>query len=185
MKNNHAFWTGEVAKALGVSTDTIRVWALKLESLGIIFTRDQHDRRAFTHDDVVMFRYLQSLLEGRKTGLDHAIEITYEKFNAMHDQMHDQSITLGSSETELNALEVNNSGVFQMVKALSERLEEQDRKQDRILEVLEIQNERIKRQEEAQERRDQQLMQTLREIQEMRRLEAERKKSIFGRIFGK
>ncbi len=170
-----ALWTGEVAKMLGVSTDTVRAWALRLEEKGFQFPRDEHDRRGFLMGHVMMFRYLSSLTQDRKTSLDNAIDTVILKFAAESENEIMPSVI----EEPDNALIPRFDAVFGSIQALSERLDQQEQTQKKILEHMQ-------RQEEAQERRDQQLMQTLREIQDLRRLEAEQiKKSFWRGLFKK
>lgn len=170
-----------MASMLDVQPITVRTWALKFEEKGFNFPRDDNDKRAFTSDHVNMFRYLQSLTRVRKYSLDKAIENTIQRFS----EQEENEITGHVNETEQNAIEPRFNKVFETQQALLERLERQEETQQKILAALEQQNERLARQEEAQERRDQQLMHTLREIQELRRMEAEEQKPFWKRLLKK
>ena len=163
INNKNAYWTSEVATMLDVQPITVRTWALKFEELGFSFPRDTNDKRAFSQEHVSMFRYLQSMTQKKKLKLDRAVEVTIERFT-QGEPPPENTITGLVSESEKNAIEPRFHRVFETQQALLDRLERQEDTQQKILAALEAQNERLHRNEEAQERRDQQLMQTLREI---------------------
>ncbi len=166
---------------LDVQPITVRTWALKFEEKGFSFPRDDNDKRAFTSDHVNMFRYLQSLTRDRKYSLDKAIENTIQRFT----ENEENTITRPVNETEQNAIEPRLNNIFETQQALFDRLIRHEDTQQKILATLEEQNKRLQQLAEAQDHRDLQLMQTLREIHELRRLEAEGKKTFWSRLLKK
>ena len=172
-----AFWTSEVATMLGVQPITVRTWCLKLEALGMTFPRDRNDKRAFTQEHVGMFRFLQSLTQEKKLKLDEAIAATVERF-AICRRSDEKVITGLEISVQENAVEARYDALFASHQALLEELQETKKTQQEILLKLDQQAER-------QAERDQARMATMRELMEQRQSEAEQKKSIFGRIFGK
>ena len=205
-----AFWTSEVATMLGVQPITVRTWCLKLEALGMTFPRDHNDKRAFTQDHVGMFRFLQSLTQEKKMKLDDAVATTVERF-AASAKNDENSITGLVSGAQQNAIEARYDALFQAYGALLNRLERQEKTQqeilarldqqaerektqqeilermvrqqegNQILVAIEEQTERTKNMESSLERRDQTLVQTMREIRELRQKEAERQNRSFWR----
>jgi DNA-binding transcriptional MerR regulator len=166
-----AFWTSEVATMLGVQPITVRTWCLKLEALGMTFPRDHNDKRAFTQDHVGMFRFLQSLTQEKKMKLDDAVAVTVERFT-LNDKGDENSITGLVSGTQQNAIEARYDALFQSHNALLDELQETKKTQQEILN-------RLDQQAQRQEQRDQALMQTMRELMEQRRLEANQERKSF------
>ena len=171
---DNAYWTGEVGKLLGVSKDTVRAWALRLEAVGYEFPRDPQGRRAFTEKHIAIFRAVQSAIHEGKMSLESAVASVTERAASGSD-VEDTGIMLPISEVKEI---VENPRDYALFQALLDRLDHQEKTQREILA-------RLDRQAESQEQRDKALMTTMRELLEQRRIEAGRKKSFFGRIFSK
>ena len=172
-----AFWSSEVAKMLGVQDVTVRSWALRLEKYGYTFMRDSNDKRAYTERDISVLRYLQSQVQDKKLKLDDAARMTADRFKTENEQEEYRIMGIAIAKQE-NALESRYDKLLRSHEALLIWMEETKNTQQGLLE-------RLERQEQRQEERDRALMQTMRELMEQRRIEADEKKSFWQRLLKK
>jgi DNA-binding transcriptional MerR regulator len=175
--NEQAFWSSEVAKMLGVQDVTVRSWALRLEKYGYTFMRDSNDKRAYTERDISVLRYLQSQVQDKKLKLDDAARITADRFK-MENEQEECGIMGTAIAKQENTLESRYDALLRSHEALLTWMEETKNTQQGILE-------RLERQEQRQEERDRALIQTMREMMEQRRIEADEKKSFWQRLLKK
>lgn len=142
-----AYWNNEVAERLGMGKSTLRRWCLELEKQGYTFTKGEQDSRAFLEQDVLILEKIKKLQsEGNK--LESAIgQVLSEReqapltpVNAPHSLEIDFSTERAKLKQEL----------------LQEIKQELLGTEQRILERL--------------EKRDQLLIQHVREIQETKRM---------------
>ena len=68
-----AYWNNEVAERLEMGKSTLRRWCLELEKQGYTFTKGEQDSRAFLEQDVLLLEKIKKLQsEGSK--LENAIK---------------------------------------------------------------------------------------------------------------
>ncbi|WP_246040361.1 DUF3967 domain-containing protein [Ectobacillus funiculus] len=68
-----AYWNNEVAERLEMGKSTLRRWCLELEKQGYMFTKGEQDSRAFLEQDVLLLEKIKKLQsEGSK--LENAIK---------------------------------------------------------------------------------------------------------------
>ncbi len=162
---------------LGVQDVTVRSWALRLEKYGYTFMRDSNDKRAYTERDISVLRYLQSQVQDKKLKLDDAARMTADRFKTENEQEEYRIMGIAIAKQE-NALESRYDKLLRSHEALLIWMEETKNTQQGLLE-------RLERQEQRQEERDRALMQTMRELMEQRRIEADEKKSFWQRLLKK
>lgn len=65
MNNSEDFgyFSKTVSEQLGVSTDTLRSWSLKLESAGVEFKRNERKQRIYFEKDIRAFKNMKELLD--------------------------------------------------------------------------------------------------------------------------
>ena len=142
-----AYWNNEVAERLGMGKSTLRRWCLELEKQGYTFTKGEQDSRAFLEQDVLILEKIKKL-QGEGNKLESAIgQVLSEKEQASLTPMNTpRSLELDFS-TEREKLKQ---------ELLQEIKQDLLSTEQRILERL--------------EKRDQLLIQHVREIQETKRM---------------
>lgn len=80
MNNSEDFgyFSKTVSEQLGVSTDTLRSWSLKLESVGVEFKRNERKQRTYFEKDIRAFKNMKELLDLQQP-LDEVSKIIAEK----------------------------------------------------------------------------------------------------------
>lgn len=142
-----AYWNNEVAERLGMGKSTLRRWCLELEKQGYTFTKGEQDSRAFLEQDVLLLEKVKKLQsQGKK--LEGAIE------QALSER---EQVPLTPVNTPRSP-ELDFSTEREKLKQelLQEIKQELLGTEQRILERL--------------EKRDQLLIQHIREIQETKRI---------------
>lgn len=171
------YWSKEIADMLGIGTSTLRKWCLLLEDKGYTFLRDEHDRRAYTEHDAIALRKIKELTEQRNMKLENACIVVVETLN----REKSQNITLSAMPVYKRSSERHD----EIMNKLESVIERQEAFNKALLERLDKQQEYI---DKSLKRRDEQLMQSLREELETRRQLAaaeEKKDSFLSRLFKK
>jgi DNA-binding transcriptional MerR regulator len=163
-----AYWARDVAKLLGISDSTLRKYCLILEQNGYKFLRDDHGRRAYVDYDVTMFRKFIEFSKNPNLTLEDAAIAIVSKFN--RDDV--TAITLSATHetdrynerydelmSKIESLVEHNKKQEALYQTLIERMEDRFEKQERYI-------------EESLRKRDEHLVTALREIQEVRKLQA-------------
>lgn len=147
------YWSKEVAETLGIANSTLRKWCKLLEDGGYRFVRDQQERRAFTEHDVLMLRSFYELTQDKGLALESAANLVISRFQREATQDMSLRDTLKKSRDD------------ERYKQVIEKLENQERFNKTLLERLDQQQAYI---EQSIQKRDETLLQAIREIQETR-----------------
>ncbi|MED2039270.1 DUF3967 domain-containing protein [Bacillus wiedmannii] len=169
------YWGSEVAKNLGIGSSTLRKYCLALEEAGYLFERGSNNSRIFYHKDVATIERLVTAMNKKNVTLEQAINLAIT------------SVT----ENEITTVATDSVVDTEQIKTLSERIERLEQLNLELIQRLDQQS-KLLQETDAQriireEKRDIQLMQVLREIQDSKRLIAasEQRKSIWSRLFSK
>lgn len=156
------YWSKDIADLLGIGTSTLRKWCLQLEKDGYTFLRDEHDRRAYTEHDVIALRFFQELSKDKGLTLENASIAVVSKFN----RVENASVTISA----MSPNERSNQRYNELVEKVEELIEynaKQDAFNQALIERLDKQQQYI---EESLKRRDEQLVNAIREVQETKKL---------------
>ncbi|MCU5556830.1 DUF3967 domain-containing protein [Bacillus cereus] len=169
------YWGSEVAKNLGIGSSTLRKYCLALEEAGYPFERGNNNSRIFYHTDVATIERLVTAMNKKNVTLEQAINLAMTSVE----------------ENNIATVAIDSVADTEHIKALTERIERLEQLNLELIQRLDQQN-KFLQETDAQriireEKRDIQLMQVLREIQDSKRLIAasEQKKSLWSRLFGK
>lgn len=147
------YWSKEVAETLGIANSTLRKWCKLLEDGGYHFVRDQQERRAFTEHDVLMLRSFYELTQDKGVALDSAVNLVVSRFQREATQdVSLRDIPEKSQDDE-------------RYEQIMHKLENQEQFNKALLERLDQQQAYI---EQSIQKRDETLLQAIREIQETR-----------------
>jgi DNA-binding transcriptional MerR regulator len=169
-----------ISEQLKVTGPTLRRWSQTLESAGHEFKRNTNNQRIYYNADVEILKTLQTLVT-------NGIQVeTAAKYAITGNAQTDHAVVERSNSDIDNKLDQ----LLEHIQRQDERLDQQERFNRELLAKLEEQHRYIT---ESIERRDQQLMTSIREVQETKRLMAaaeeekqkEEPKGFFARLFGK
>ena len=173
----------DMAKILDIGDSTLRKWCIALEENDLFFARTENNKRLFTDQDIVILKTFRDLVQVQNMNIENAAMIVASKYK-------DIRRTVFRSENSANderSLPDAYTKIFEEMEQLRElnrqlllRLDEQQKYIEQ----------RLNRMDEQIERRDELLMQAIREQQETRKLlvaakEEENKKGFWGRLFKK
>lgn len=149
-----AYWSSDVARLLGISPNTLRKWSLALENAGYTFLRDDKNNRAYHDKDILAFRKLQDYLS-KKMSMENAVIAVVSTFH--QDQITATVPENAENDSRYDALQKKFDEYVQQQKAFNQALLEQLQKRDEHIESI-------------LKARDSQLMQTLQEVLETKKL---------------
>jgi DNA-binding transcriptional MerR regulator len=163
----------DIADLLNIKESTLRKYSLMLEEVGYTFHKNDRNQRWYEDKDVIAFKKVIALKNSGDMNLKKAIEAVYMWSNG-------QSISLPSTDTKTDV-----SRYKEDIDELKSMVTEQGRQIAELKEIITQQNKYIN---ERLEERDRTLMQSLREVQETKRLiaaerEEEEKKTFWQRLF--
>lgn len=147
----------EVSASVGIATSTLRTWCLKLEAAGYVFKRSDDGKRLFFERDITALRMMKELLD-KKHSAEYSVEQVMNRFNGMTHSVTD--------ENAIAALEQYPSSErfpipTEFIQELRRVIQEEVRQ-----ELSAAMQEQTLKIEEHIDRRDRQITQVLREIQE-------------------
>lgn len=154
VRTENTYWSRQIADLIGIGDSTLRKWCRILESHGYRFLRDENERRAFIDHDAVALRYFKELTQDKGVSLDIAAKSIVERFG--QEAIHTMS---------LSAMPENDRYTSDMQR-LFEHIQNQEDFNSKLLEELTAQRRYI---EESIQRRDDVLMQTIREMLETKK----------------
>lgn len=180
----------EMCTTLDLGSSTLRKWCLALEKHGYHFIRNDQNQRLFTHHDIVSLKHYKTMVQDNNFSLDNAAVVISSKFNkdalSNETQLERVNPEENMSSDERSLVQFF-EGFNSYTKTLEEHIKQQEQFNQALLERLDQQQKYI---EERLSKRDETLVQSLREVQATRKLiaaaaEEEQKKSFFSRLFGK
>ncbi|MFJ5625626.1 DUF3967 domain-containing protein [Peribacillus loiseleuriae] len=179
-----AYTPKEMSLTLDIGDSTLRKWAIALEKSGYEFIRIDNNRR-FVDTDVVTLRHFKELVQVHGMQLNNAAMVVIDRFGKGPLQKRTGIVP---AETEKNERDLDRSDNEVVTKLLNyiEKQEERFKKQEdfneKLIERLDQQQAYI---ENSVKRRDELLMQNMRESQENKKLllaaqeERKKRKGIF------
>jgi DNA-binding transcriptional MerR regulator len=155
-----SYWSREVADLLGIGDSTLRKYCARLEEQGMAFQRGQNNSRVFYEKDVLLLKRLVTMLNKKDITLEQAVKLAVK----------------AEDEQEKAILAIDNQTHLERFVALTERIERLEELNKQLLLKLEQQQSLLHdaeiRRQKREEERDAQLMQLIRETQEVKRLTA-------------
>ncbi|GEO28038.1 hypothetical protein AAC03nite_38230 [Alicyclobacillus acidoterrestris] len=143
MERMRFYWSKQLAEHLNIGGSTLRKWALALEKAGYHFERDEHGNRAFLEHDALALKEFKSYLAAHMT-IESAAALIAKKYGRDRNlnDIADHALPALPHDERMERLEAK---IDQLMSELRQREEERNR---------------------ADERRDQALMQVIRQMQE-------------------
>ena len=172
------FLNKEVSERLGIGDSTLRKWSISLEIAGYRFIQKEKGDiiiRMYRERDVTALLRYKELIQSKVETMDSVAKIIVDEFGSGTNE-NDKEWSRSLIVTE--ALPTPLSVYEEAFQIFIERQNEVNRKllekQEELIDQMDQRiNDQQKYIQETLEKRDQQLMQTLREIHEIRRLEVE------------
>jgi hypothetical protein len=183
----------DMTNRLNIGDSTLRKWCLSLEEHGYNFYRTDQNKRIFTQQDLIVLQQFQKLVQEKNMSMNNAslvVTAKYKKEPFSNETEIEQTI---EQENNVPLLRSDNE-LFERLLTHIEHQEQRQKQQEEfnkaLLKKLDEQQKYI---EERLNRRDETLIQSLREVQETKKLiataeekrEEESKKGLFARLFGK
>lgn len=181
----------EVIEVIEIGSSTLRKWCLALEEHNYNFVRTDQNKRMFSDKDIVVLKQFKILVKNKNLSINNAAEIISNKYSSDPDEVFSSESEVEhppevfSYETMMEQAALFSSQTVEELKTEIEQLKSLNK------EVLEAFNEQNKYIKEHLEKRDEQLLQALRDSQETKKLlldhqekESNKKKGFFG-LFGK
>jgi DNA-binding transcriptional MerR regulator len=159
----------DIADLLNIKESTLRKYSLMLEEVGYTFHKNDRNQRWYEDKDVMAFKKVIALKNSGDMNLKKAIEAVYMWSNG-------QSMSLPSTDTKTDI-----SRYTEDMNDLKSMVAEQGKQIAELKEIVQQQNTYIN---ERLEERDRTLMQSLREVQEIKQIAAtEENKSWWQKLF--
>lgn len=172
-----AYSTKEISDTLSIGDSTLRKWSLALEKNGYTFTKNEQGYRLFLEHDIIMLRQFKKLVKEANMPLENAAKLIVERYT-------EGSVSTGTGVVPVENTENHTRSLLateEQAKEILERLNKQEEFNQKLIEMLQKQQETIDKQNkyinEKLEARDQQLMQSLKESQETKKLLLEAKEA--------
>ncbi|MDK8747563.1 DUF3967 domain-containing protein [Streptococcus agalactiae] len=184
MDNIHekAYSPKEISLVLDIGDSTLRKWCLALEKNGYGFIRNDKKSRVFIESDIVVLKHFQFVVKEHNMQLDNAAKLVTGRFGKGAFEVG-TGVVLAEQEQEIARPD------SEILNTLLEHIRTQEEFNRELVQRLEQQQKYI---DERLEQRDQKLMESLRDNQEVKKTllqiaadQEERKKGFFGRFFGK
>ncbi|MCP3033434.1 DUF3967 domain-containing protein [Halobacillus sp. A1] len=184
VRTDKPYTPGEMARVLNVGDSTLRKWCIAVEKEGYFFSRTENKRRVFYENERLLLHSLRELVQVQFISIDNAAKIVASKYNQTPFEQVD-------SDNNVPALRPDSEQVQRMMSFIEEQQEHIQRQESYIQrqenfnkELLERLGEQHERIEERLKERDRTLMETLNELQEQKRLDQDKPKSFWNRMFG-
>lgn len=191
---NFIYSTKEVSEKLEVGASTIRKWCLLFEAKSYHFSRNPKDQRQFYEKDIKLLERFKTLTHDDGVMLENAIDLVLKEFDVLNLNQQDVD-TEPTNDLVLQRDMLRYNDIIRILqdekeeeKAFREeqkkQWEEQQKFNRKLVEMLAEQQRYIS---ERLDKRDQQLLASMREVQETKKLiaTAKEEKSFFQRFFGK
>jgi DNA-binding transcriptional MerR regulator len=179
-KTHYQYSPKEMSDLLGVGDSTLRKYCIAIENHNYFFSRTDNQRRVFFDKDVVVLKAFRDLVKVQNMSMENASAIVASKYKDETSEQTDSANNVPDIRSEENHI----------VK-LVERMEQMENTQNQLIELntqlLKRLDEQQKYIEERLEKRDNLLMESIRESQETKQLllehqkeEKKKRKGIFG-----
>lgn len=171
----------DMTDILNIGDSTLRKWCIALEEQGYCFSRTENNKRLFTDNDLIVLKHFRQLVQVQNMNINNASILIATKYK----DIKGTSFQSENSKNDNRSLNTDFSRLFGEIEHLKE-LNKQ------LLLRINEQNEyifnRLNNMEDRITKRDERLMQVLRETQETQKLIAaatEKKKGFWKKLFKK
>lgn len=164
----------DISDLLKIKESTLRKYSLMLEEVGYTFQKNDRGQRWYSDEDIIAFKKIITFKDNGAMNLKQSVEAVYM-------WAKEKDITLPSTDTEQHAQRYDSD-----IAHLKTMVKEQGKQIEELKELLIKQSQYI---HESLEKRDRNLMESLREVQETKKLlvaaEEENKKTWWNKLFNK
>jgi len=176
------FTSKEVSAILDIGDSTLRKWCIAIEEQEYFFSRTDGNKRLFFKRDLDLLKRYRKYVQVQNISMSNAAKLVVEGLNEIVGEENEQE------NTENNVLDNRSSN--EVIERLLNHIEQQEQFNKALLDRLDEQQKYI---EERLNKRDETLIQSLREVQETKKLiaaaeekrEEESKKGFWQRLLGK
>jgi DNA-binding transcriptional MerR regulator len=134
------YMTKDLANTVGIAEATVRKYAQLIEAAGYIFEKEgtkENSSRLFCEEDIKLFSEIKAIREETNISLDKAIELALANnpmpVNNPANKLPKKITVYGKSDKRYEELEAKIDALVEVNKALMERLDERDTKRDEML----------------------------------------------------
>lgn len=160
----------DISLSLDIGDSTLRKWCLALEEHGYVFYRTDQNKRLFTEKDIIVLKHFQQLVKDKNMSMNNASLIVTSRFQK---ESFSNGTEVEQVESEMNSVPAMRSDNH-LIQELFNKLETMEEQQSQLVEMnkalFKQLDEQQKHIEERLNKRDDTLMQSLRESQETKRL---------------
>lgn len=153
----------EVSVSVGIASSTLRTWCLKLEAEGYPLRRSDDGKRMFFERDITALRTMKELLD-KKHSMEYAVGQIVSKYNTKTHSVTDDDGDKGSAIISADPSSERFPSPAEFMQEIRRAIREEVHQE--VAAAIEEQNKRL---EEHIDRRDRQLMEVLRELQQSRK----------------
>lgn len=146
----------DVHISLGIGDSTLRKWCLALESQEYIFSRTDNNRRIFFEKDLVVLRHFRNLVQVQNFSIENAAIIVVSRYK-------EEASLEKNSENSVLALRDST----EIINKLMGHIEQQEEFNQQLLRRMDEQQKYL---DERLNKRDELLLQSIRESQETKKL---------------
>ncbi|RBW67286.1 DUF3967 domain-containing protein [Bacillus taeanensis] len=162
-----AYTTKDIALMIDIAEPTVRKYAQTLEKAGYQFIKGENGNRIFIENDAMVIRHLKELRKKTNISVEQAANVVVSK----HEKKPIQGVSLPDIP--------QNPQYDERYEQLEKKIDQQNEMIEKLITTL----------EERDKKRDEMLMQHIREVQETKKLlleeSSESKKGFFAKLFGK
>jgi DNA-binding transcriptional MerR regulator len=177
-RTERPFSAKEVSAILGIGDSTLRKWCLAIEEQGYYFPRTDNNKRLFFKQHVDLLKTFRKFVQVQNMSMENAATLIISKVEEEPFEQENTDNTVPSVRSD-----------NEIIQKLLNHIEQQEQFNKELLKRLEEHQKYI---EERLNQRDAALIQSLREVQETKKLlvaaeekrQEEKKKGIWQRIFG-
>lgn len=185
-----AYTPKEISLTLDIGDSTLRKWCIALESQGYQFIRNGQNKRVFVDANIVVLRHFKELVQNHSMQLNNAAMLVIDRFGKGSFSQRTDVVPAENNRDLDRSYDEVIAKLMHYIEQQEERFEKQEQFNRTLLERLDQQQQYI---EERLNKRDETLVQSLREVQETKKLiaaaeekrEEESKKGFLQRLFGK
>lgn len=185
-----AYSPKEISLTLDIGDSTLRKWCIALENQGYQFIRNDQNKRVFVDSNIVVLRHFKELVQNHSMQLNNAAMLVIDRFGKGTFSQGTGVVPVENNRDSDRSNDEIITKLMNYIEQQEERFEQQEQFNRALLERLDEQQKYI---EERLNKRDDMLVQSLREVQETKKLiaaaeekrEEESKKGLFQRLFGK
>ncbi|APH07205.1 DUF3967 domain-containing protein [Bacillus weihaiensis] len=179
----------EVSSILDIGDSTLRKWCIAIEEQDYFFSRTDGNRRLFFSRDLELLRNYRKYVQVQNISMSNAAKLVVEGLNGIVEQENE----VENKKNTVLSDRSNNEVIDRLMNYIEQQEERQKQQEEFNKALLNKLDEQQKYIEERLNKRDDALMQSLREVQETRKLiaaaeekrEEESKKGFFQRLLGK